>query len=92
MFGGHMLAAKARPDESRGTVAHSPLWGLGAGRGQGGSPLPSSRFSELVDGWLFQLGATKPAANTLAGYRRTWRVWPSASPPMPRWLCCTSST
>ncbi len=31
---------------------------------------PSSRFSELVDGWLFQLGATKQAANTLAGYRR----------------------
>ncbi len=29
-----------------------------------------SRFSELVDGWLFQLGATKPAANTLAAYRR----------------------
>ncbi|MDP9418694.1 MAG: hypothetical protein M3P53_00765 [Actinomycetota bacterium] len=53
---------------------------------------PSSRFSELVDGWLFQLGATKQAANTLAGYRRTWRVWPGASPPTPRWLCCTSST
>ncbi len=31
---------------------------------------PSSRFGELVDGWLFQLGATKPAANTLAAYRR----------------------
>ncbi len=31
---------------------------------------PASRFSELVDGWLFQLGATKPAANTLAAYRR----------------------
>jgi hypothetical protein len=31
---------------------------------------PSSRFSELVDGWLFQLGATKPAANTVAAYRR----------------------
>ncbi len=25
---------------------------------------PASRFSELVDGWLFQLGATKPAAPT----------------------------
>jgi site-specific recombinase XerC len=31
---------------------------------------PTSRFSELVDGWLFQLGATKPATNTLAAYRR----------------------
>ncbi|HSH58476.1 MAG TPA: tyrosine-type recombinase/integrase [Acidimicrobiales bacterium] len=31
---------------------------------------PFSRFSELVDGWLFQLGATKPASNTLAAYRR----------------------
>jgi hypothetical protein len=31
---------------------------------------PSSRLSELVDGWLFQLVATKPAANTLAAYPR----------------------
>ena len=29
-----------------------------------------SRFSELVDGWLFNLGATKPAANTIDAYRR----------------------
>ena len=31
---------------------------------------PDSRFSELVDAWLFHLGATKPAANTVAAYRR----------------------
>lgn len=29
-----------------------------------------SRFSELVDGWLFNLGATKPASNTIDAYRR----------------------
>ena len=31
---------------------------------------PSSRFAELVDAWLHQLGTTKPAANTVAAYRR----------------------
>lgn len=31
---------------------------------------PDSRFSELVDGWLDNLGTTKPAANTVAAYRR----------------------
>jgi hypothetical protein len=31
---------------------------------------PASRFSELVDAWLFQLGATKPATNTVAAYRQ----------------------
>ncbi len=31
---------------------------------------PDSRFGELVDSWLDNLGTTKPAANTLAAYRR----------------------
>jgi len=31
---------------------------------------PSSRFAELVDAWLRDLGTTKPAANTVAAYRR----------------------
>lgn len=30
----------------------------------------TSRFSELVDAWLYHLGTTKPAVNTLAAYRR----------------------
>ncbi len=30
----------------------------------------TSRFSELVDAWLYHLGTTKPAANTVAAYRR----------------------
>lgn len=29
-----------------------------------------SRFAELVEGWLFSLGTTKPAAATVAAYRR----------------------
>jgi hypothetical protein len=41
---------------------------------------PSSRLSELVDGWLFQLGATKPAANTLAAYRRDLEGVPQSWP------------
>ena len=31
---------------------------------------PPSPFAKLVDGWLHQLGTTKPATNTLAAYRR----------------------
>ncbi|MDQ6949817.1 MAG: site-specific integrase, partial [Actinomycetota bacterium] len=30
----------------------------------------TSRFAELVDAWLYHLGTTKPAANTVAAYRR----------------------
>ena len=29
-----------------------------------------SRFAELVEAWLFALGTTKPAAATVAAYRR----------------------
>ncbi len=53
---------------------------------------PSSRFSELVDAWLHQLGTTKPAANTVAAYRRDLEGWLGASPPTPRWAWSTSST
>jgi hypothetical protein len=30
---------------------------------------PDARFVEVIDAWLFALGATKPAARTLAAYR-----------------------
>jgi hypothetical protein len=30
---------------------------------------PDAPLAEVIDGWLFQLGATKPAARTLAAYR-----------------------
>jgi hypothetical protein len=45
-------------------------FGLAASSERSGEASPSSRLGELVDGWLFQLGTTKPAANTLAAYRR----------------------
>ena len=40
--------------------------------GRGGAPpaVPTSRFSEAADAWLFHIGAAKPAANTVAAYRR----------------------
>ena len=53
---------------------------------------PSSRFAELVDAWLIQLGTIKPAANTVAASRRDLEAWPGASPATPRWACCSSST
>jgi len=33
---------------------------------------PDSRFAELVDGWLDDLGTTKPAANTASPHNRGW--------------------
>jgi len=30
---------------------------------------PDARLPEIIDGWLFQLGATKPSPRTLAAYR-----------------------
>jgi hypothetical protein len=44
---------------------------------------PSAPFRELVDGWLFQLWATKPAANTLAAYWRDLEGVAGESPPTP---------
>jgi hypothetical protein len=50
-----------------------------------------SRFAELVDVWLDNLGTTKPAANTLAAYRRDLEGVAGASR-TPRFPSCTSST
>ena len=30
---------------------------------------PDARLPEIIDGWLFHLGATKPSPRTLAAYR-----------------------
>jgi hypothetical protein len=30
---------------------------------------PDARLPEIIDGWLFALGATKPSPRTLAAYR-----------------------
>ena len=51
-------------------VLISELWGLWWSLARAVRLSPSSRFAELVDAWLHQLGTTKPAANTVAAYRR----------------------
>lgn len=51
----------------------------------------SSRFAELVDAWLHQLGTTKPAANTLAAYRRDMEGVARRIADDAEVACCTSS-
>ena len=40
---------------------------------------PDAHLPDIVDAWLFQLGATKPSPRTLAAYRADVRASPGGS-------------
>ena len=55
-------------------------------------PCSASRFSELVDAWLYHLGTTKPSANTVAAYRRDLEGLARRIAPTATLRCFSSST